>query len=371
MSDDRLPPLSIQPTDGRFGAGPSKIRSAQLERLSAASQWGTSHRKPPVINLVRSIQDGLKQLFSLPSGYEIILGNGGSTAFWAAACISLIESRASLAAFGEFGGKFAKDVEASPWLDAKVYHGTAGTVSMLPTSGDGSDAYAYPQNETSTGACSPLYRVKAPGLTLVDATSIAGAIEVDLTLVDAYYFAPQKCFGADGGLWIAILSPAAVDRAFLLADRSDRPQFGFLNLKAAITASRKAQTVNTPAVGTLLLLDEQIQWMLDNGGLSAMATKAARGVQLIQEWAQSRDFASLFVSEPKWRSPVVTTVDIDPAIPVSQLAATLERVGITDIEGYRGLGRNQLRIASFPSIDTADIEALLACIDWVVEHQGT
>jgi Phosphoserine aminotransferase len=331
--------------------------------MCSAPQWGTSHRKAPVKNLVATVQDGLSDLFSLPDGYEIVLGNGGSTAFWSLACTSLIKSAGSFAVFGEFSSKFAKDAEGSPWLRATDYTAPAGQVAILEA--DDSDIGAYPQNETSTGAASPLYRAPQE-LTIVDATSIAGASVVDLELVDVYYFAPQKCFGSDGGLWIAIMSPAAIERAFSLAQKDDRPHFGFLDLKAAILASRKNQTVNTPAIGTLLLMASQIQWMQDLGGLPATSAKSAAGARLIQEWAENRDFAKCFVENPKWRSPVVTTVDIDDDIPVSELANTLRQVGIVDIEGYRGLGRNQLRIASFPSIDTEDIAALLGCLDWVI-----
>lgn len=368
MNRSDLPPVSLRPADGRFGAGPSKIRSAQLERLRHSRRWGTSHRQPAVIDLVASIQSNLRELFSLPDGYEIILGNGGATAFWSLACTSLIESHAALATFGEFGAKFAWDVESSPWLTADIYEAPAGQIALLPQTGPEVDACAYPHNETSTGVVSPLYR-SGDGLTLVDATSIAGAALVRWSSVDAYYFSPQKCFGADGGLWVAVLSPAAIERAFTLSGRGDRPQFGFLNLEAAIVASRKAQTVNTPAIGTLELLDEQIRWMLESGGLSVMSAKAARGASLIQAWAQQRDYAELFVKEPSWRSPVVTTVDIDPAISVPELAADLANIGIQDIEGYRALGRNQLRVASFPSIDTEDIEALLACLDWEIDRR--
>ncbi len=359
-------PEQLRPADGRFGAGPSLIRRPQIDVLASSSIWGTSHRQPPVINLVKSIQEGLTQLFSLPEGYEIVLGNGGATAFWAMASISLIRSRAHFASFGEFGSKFAADAASSPWIETSVVEGAPGTLSRLePVAGV--DTYAYPHNETSTGVCSDIYRVEGEDvLTLVDATSVAGAAEVDLTATDAYYFSPQKAFGSEGGLWVAILSPAAIARGAELNSRDDRPQFGFLNLTSAVAASRKGQTVNTPAIGTLLLLDEQIRWMLQLGGLAAVAQKSLRGATLVREWAQSRDFTELFVTEPQWRSPVITTVDLDPSIPVAELCAALRRAGIVDVEGYRGLGRNQLRIASFPSVDEDDIAALLASIDYLV-----
>lgn len=363
MNKRGIPPHSIRPLDGRFGAGPSLIRAAQLKKMSTAPQWGTSHRKAPVMDIVRSIQEGISELFSLPDSYEIVLGNGGATAFWSIATVSLIHQRAQMAAFGEFGSKFAADAASAPWLTVDVSEASAGSVAFV-NDGEG-DVGAYPHNETSTGATSPLYRT-AQELTLVDATSIAGASVVDLSLVDAYYFSPQKCFGSDGGLWVAILSPAAVERAFHLAEATDRPHPGFLDLKSAIVASRKAQTVNTPAIGTLLLLNEQVQWMLSEGGLPAMASRAQQGASLIQAWAENRDYASLFVDTPQWRSPVITTVDLDESIPVTELASALRDAGIVDIEGYRGLGRNQLRIASFPSIATDDIQALLDCLDWVI-----
>lgn len=363
-------PQTLLPEDGRFGAGPSLIRKEQLAVLGEAEVWGTSHRKPPVINLVKSVQSGLTELFSLPAGYEITLGNGGASAFWAISAVSLVRERARLAVFGEFGAKFANDLAAAPWLTTSVTNAPAGELARVDTFVEDfpADVYAYPQNETSTGVMSNIYRAPETGaLTVVDAVSIAGAVEVDLSLVDAYYFSPQKCFGSDGGLWLAVLSPAAQERSAKLVADKGRPQFGFLDLNAAVVASRKGQTANTPAIGTLLLLNEQIQWMLTGGGLPAMAAKARRGAEAIWSWANRRDYARLFVENPEWRSPVVTTVDLDESIPVKDLSAALRRHGIVDVEGYRGLGRNQLRIASFPSVATADIEATLASVDYLVE----
>lgn len=368
MFENVTPPAQLLPRDGRFGAGPALIRPAQIEALAAAKEWGTSHRQAPVIDLVKSIQAGLSELFSLPAGYEIVLGNGGATAFWGAAAISLIRQRAHFATFGEFGSKFAADCASSPWIETTVVEEPAGRLARLsPVAGV--DAYAYPHNETSTGVTSDVYRVDSPGaLTLVDATSIAGATTVDLTQTDAYYFSPQKALGSEGGLWVAILSPAAIERAAELNVRADRPQFGFLNLTSAIKASRKGQTVNTPAIGTLLLLQQQVQWMLDLGGLEATSQKAQRGAALLQQWANDRDFAELFVKEPQWRSPVITTIDLDPRIPVADLSAALRRAGIVDVDGYRGLGRNQLRVASFPSVEESDIAALVDTIDYLVAN---
>lgn len=373
MNNLVLPPSNMWPQDGRFGAGPSKVRAQQIEDLAAASEWGTSHRKAPVMNVVKDIQAGLRELFAIPDGYEIVLGNGGATAFWAVSAVSLIKDWASFAVFGEFGSKFAQDAANAPWLNVTVEEAPPGELATISHSygggwGEGPDAYCYPENETSTGVASPVYRVPSESaLTLVDATSIAGASTADLNLVDAYYFSPQKCFGADGGLWVAFLSPRAVERARSLKSLRGRPHFGFLDLDAAITASRKGQTVNTPAIGTLLLLQSQIRWMLSGGGLTAMAERSRAGANLIGAWAERSDFASPFVTNPAWRSPVVTTVDLVSEVPVDALAANLRQIGIVDVEGYRGLGRNQLRIASFPSIETADIEAALACIDWMVQ----
>lgn len=374
MNETLLPPPAIRPADGRFGAGPSKVRAEHVAALVDAPEWGTSHRKAPVINLVKSIQSGLRELFSVPADYEIVIGNGGATAFWAVAATSLIRHWAQFAVFGEFGAKFAADVESAPWLNAtavKAPPGSLATVadSVTPGLGGGPDAYCYPQNETSTGVVSPIYpAADRKALALVDATSIAGAAPVDLHLVDAYYFSPQKCFGSDGGLWVAILSPRAIERAAELNTGRSRPHFSFLSLLSAIEASRKGQTVNTPAIGSLLLLDRQIRWMLAEGGLPAMSARAEAGAQTIQAWAESRDYTELFVADPAWRSPVVTTVDIAPEIPVAELSAQLRAAGIVDVDGYRGLGRNQLRIASFPAIDTGDIAAALASIDWLVER---
>lgn len=374
MMTQELPPRSLWPRDGRFGAGPSKVRPAQIDELGHSDLWGTSHRQAGVIGLVQSIQQQLRELFSVPEGYEIVLGNGGATAFWATACVSLIREWGNFAVFGEFGGKFAADGRSAPWMNATVDEAPAGELAIMNTAlpgglGLGPDAYCYPHNETSTGVVSPLYRAPDPeALTLVDATSIAGAATVDLSLVDAYYFSLQKCFGADAGLWVAILSPRAVARAEELNRLSSRPQFGILNLTSAIKSARKGQTVNTPAIGTLLLVHSQLEWMLAEGGLAEMAARAEAGADAIIRWAESRPWATPFVEVPAWRSPVVSTVDLAEEISAGELAARLRPAGIQDIEGYRGLGRNQLRIASFPSIDQADIDSVLACIDWAVEH---
>lgn len=364
-------PAQIRPNDGRFGSGPSLIRPAQVEALGRSSVWGTSHRKDPVIDLVKAVQSGLAALFSLPSGYEIVLGTGGASEFWGIASVSLARERARFGVFGEFGGKFAQDAQAAPWLQTSVTSAPAGQLARVAEADPAfpADLYAYTHNETSTGVVSDIYAAPEEGaLAVVDGVSIAGASKVDLTRLDTYYFSPQKCFGSDGGLWVAILSPAAIDRAFELAKRTDRPQFGVLNLSSAIELSRKGQTSNTPAIGTLLLLHEQIQWMLAGGGLSAMAAKSRSGAQTIWDWCETSEFASLFVKDPALRSPTVTTIDLDPRIPAADLSAALRRSDIVDVDGYRGVGSNQLRIASFPSVERSDIEALLASIDWLVER---
>lgn len=369
MQKPPLPPSNLLPQDGRFGAGPSRIRPEQVRALYEATELGTSHRQPPVKSRVHSIREGLRELFSLPEGYEITLGSGGATAFWAIAATSLVEKRARTAVFGEFGGKFATDLSNTPWLSLDVVEAAPGSLATVQEREATADVYAYPQNETSTGVTSPLYKGAPSGaLTLVDATSIAGAITVDWEKVDAYYFSPQKCFGAEGGLWVAVLSPEAQERAAELAASPSRFMPTILDLSAAIKQSKADQTVNTPAISSLILFDEQIKWMLREGGLQEMQARSAKGAGLIHAWAKDRPFASLFVKERQLRSPVVTTVDFDTSVSAAAMAKALREVGVVDIEGYRKLGRNQLRIASFPSIQHTDIEALLASIDWMVEH---
>ncbi len=379
-----LPPESMLPLDGRFGAGPSLIRGAQVSALTHAKELGTSHRKGPVRSRVASIREGLTDLFSLPAGYEIALGNGGATAFWSVAASSLVRERARCAVFGEFGAKAAADWSAAPWLEVEVVDAPAGSLAEVRDDIARADVYAYTHNETSTGVASPLYR-GAPGeaLTVVDATSIAGAIPVDWSLVDTYYFSPQKALGSEGGLWLAVVSPAAQERARELAEdaaaggtpsrraatgQSVRYMPSFLNLAEALKNSVADQTLNTPSISTLVLLDEQIKWLRELGGLAVSYQKGRSGAEMIAEWAENRPFAELFVKDRDLRSPVVTTVDLDPKIPASDLASAFRSVGILDIDGYRKLGRNQLRIASFPSVATSDIQALLACIDWVAER---
>ncbi len=365
---EKLPsiPVSLLPADGRFGAGPSRVRRAQVEALARSTQLGTSHRAAPVKARVNSVRSGLRELFSLPESYEIALGNGGATAFWAVAATSLIEKTAKCAVFGEFGAKAAQDWASAPWLQVEEVVAPYGSLAVVEDDVAQADTYAYPENETSTGVVSPIYRgAPDPALTLVDATSIAGAHVVDWDLVDAYYFSPQKVFGSDGGLWLSVLSPAAIERAQKLSKADDRWVPSFLNLASALKQSRQDQTLNTPAIASLILLDEQIKWLLDQGGLVWAADRAKRGADQVLQWAESRPWAQPFVENPAWRSPVTTTVDLAPELPADTVVAILREAGIVDIGGYRKLGRNQLRISSFPSVSPEDISALLASIDWV------
>ncbi|WP_040166182.1 phosphoserine transaminase [Microbacterium gorillae] len=363
-------PRDLLPADGRFGCGPSKIRPEQVEALAAAgaSLLGTSHRQAPVKNLVGSVRAGLAELFSLPEGYEIVIGNGGSTAFWDAAAFGLIDQRAQNLVFGEFGGKFAK-AAAAPWLQAPdVRTAPAGTVAA-PEAIEGVDVYAWPHNETSTGAAAPVRRVSGDtgALTVVDATSAAGGLAVDIAETDVYYFAPQKNFGSDGGLWLAAVSPAALERIARIA-ASGRYIPDFLSLQTAVENSRLNQTLNTPALSTLHLLDSQVRWINDNGGLSWASARTGESSTAIYEWAEASAVATPFVADPAHRSGVVATIDFDDTVDAAALAQTLRENGIVDTEPYRKLGRNQLRIATFVSIDPADVRQLLRSIDHVLAH---
>lgn len=362
MSHFRLPEDLI-PLDGRFGCGPSKVRPEQVEYLVRhAHLLGTSHRQQPVRELVGRVRQGLATLYRLPPGYEVILGNGGSTAFWDAAAFSLIERRSAHLSFGEFGQKFVNAAKA-PWLDSPlVSSGEPGTVSSF--SGDEvADVFAYPHNETSTGAMAPVVRVGGKDtLTVVDATSAAGGVDIDVTETDVYYFAPQKNFASDGGLWFALMSPAAIERVGRIAE-SGRYIPEFLSLAVAIDNSRLDQTLNTPAIATLLLMDAQIGWMLENGGLPWADSRTREASNLIYEWADAHPNARPFVALPEHRSQVVATIDFDETVDAAAVSALLRANGIVDIDPYRKLGRNQLRIATFTAIEPNDVARLLGAID--------
>lgn len=363
-------PADLLPADGRFGCGPSKVRDEQVQALAAAgaSLLGTSHRQAPVKNLVGSVRERLTQLFRLPTGYEIVLGNGGSTAFWDAAAFGLIERRSQNLSFGEFGGKFAKAAGA-PWLEAPdVRTAEPGSIAT-PEPVAGVDLYAWPHNETSTGAAAPVRRVAADegALTVIDATSAAGGIDFDAAEADVYYFAPQKNLGSDGGLWLAAMSPAAIERAERVA-ASGRYIPESLNLVTAIDNSRKNQTYNTPAIATLHLLDSQLGWILDNGGLAWADARTRESSQALYDWAEASSVATPFVTDPAHRSPVVVTIDFDETVDAAAIAKTLRANGVVDTEPYRKLGRNQLRIATFVSVEPDDVRRLIGCIDYVLEH---
>ena len=362
-------PRELLPEDGRFGAGPAKVRAAQIEALATrgAGILGTSHRQAPVKSLVGSVRERLGALLALPGGYEIVLANGGSTAFWDAAAFSLIQQRAQNMVFGEFGGKFAA-AAAAPWLQAPDVRSAEPGTLALPEPAEGIDVYAWPHNETSTGVAAPVRRVAAAGaLTVIDATSAAGGIAVDIAETDVYYFAPQKNFGSDGGIWLAALSPAAIERIEQIS-ASGRYTPEFLSLRNVIENSRLNQTLNTPALSTLLLLDSQLGWMLEHGGLSWAAARTAESSGAIYEWADASALATPFVADPAHRSPVIATVDFDESVDAAALASVLRANGIVDTEPYRKLGRNQLRIATFVAIEPADVRALLSCIDYVLER---
>ncbi len=371
-SDAPQLPQGLLPHDGRFGCGPSKIRPEQIKAIDqgATTIMGTSHRKPGVKNIVASIQEGLTSLFQLPDGYEVVASLGGATAFWDAATFSLIERRSAHLKYGEFSGKFAAASERAPWLDAPIVlesdPGTAPSPSEL--NNVDADVVAWAHNETSTGAMVPVERPSGDALVLIDATSGAGGLPVDIRNADAYYFSPQKCFASDGGLWFAAMSPAALERIERIS-QSDRFIPAFLDLQTAVNNSRKNQTYNTPAVATLLLLDQQVQWMNNNGGLDGMVQRTSASSRVIYDWAEKRPETQPFVADPQGRSLVVTTVDFDDAIDAARIAAILRANGVLDTEPYRKLGRNQLRIGTFPAIDTADVEKLVSAIDYILDNE--
>lgn len=365
-------PDHLLPVDGRFGSGPSKVRPAQVEALAAVggTLLGTSHRQAPVRNLVGRVRTGLAELFSLPDGYEVVLGNGGSTAFWDLATFSLIQDRAQLCAHGEFGTSFATAVTRAPFLATPTVRTAEPGSRALPVREEGVDTYAWPQNETSTGVVAPVVRpegTQGEAIVVVDATSGAGGLPVDVSQTDVYYFAPQKSFASDGGLWLALCSPAAVERAERI-DADGRWIPTFLSFTTALRSSRLDQTLNTPAIATLVLLAEQIDWMLSHGGLDWATARSAESAGHLYGWAEKRDWATPFVADPDARSTVVGTIDLDASVDAGVVCQVLRRHGVVDIEAYRKLGRNQIRVAMFPAVDPADVQALTACIDHVVEQ---
>jgi phosphoserine aminotransferase len=366
-----LPP-ELLPADGRFGSGPSKVRTESLLELgiSGSSLMGTSHRREPVKDLVHRIRDGLTELYDLPDGYEVVLGLGGATAFWDASAFGLIERRSQHLVFGEFSSKFAAVTHGAPHLDEPDVIESAPGTRPQPVASDDVDVYAFTHNETSTGVSMPIERpVDGNGLVVVDATSAAGAIEVEPTEFDVYYFSPQKALGSEGGLWVALCSPHGISRIEALA-ASNRWIPPFLSLEAALANSRKDQTLNTPALATLFLLARQLDWMLDMGGLTWAAKRSRTTSDLIYDWAEASPDATPFVADVADRSPTVATIDLAEPIPAGTVAGVLRANGLVDTESYRKLGRNQLRVATFPNVDPADVRKLLGAIDFVIEQMG-
>lgn len=370
-------PAHLLPADGRFGCGPSKVRPEQIEAVSTAARtiMGTSHRQPAVKNVVGSIREQLAALFRLPDGYEIILSLGGATAFWDAATFGLIERKSAHLTYGEFSSKFAKAAAAAPWLDAPAITEAPVGTAPAPAAADveGTDIIAWAHNETSTGAMVPVIRPSfatagsdPAQLVVVDATSGAGGLPVDMNQADVYYFSPQKCFASDGGLWLAAVSPAALERIEKI-HAGGRFIPAFLDLQTAVENSRKNQTYNTPAIASLIMLDNQVKWMNDNGGLDGMVGRTSASADTVYRWAEARPEASAFVADPASRSLVVATIDFDDDVDAAALASILRANGIVDVEPYRKLGRNQLRIGMFPAIETADIATLTSAIDYVLD----
>jgi phosphoserine aminotransferase len=364
-------PAELKPADGRFGCGPSKVRPEALARLAdRAELMGTSHRQAPVRDLVGRVRGGLGELLGLPDGYEIALGNGGTTAFWDAAAAWLVEDRALHLSYGEFSQKFAKVTSGAPFLADPIVVEAEPGGAPDPVADPAADVIAWAHNETSTGVMVDVQRPADSGdaLVLIDATSGAGGLPLDASQADVYYFAPQKAFGADGGLWLAALSPAAIARIEQLDSADGRWQPAFLSLQTALENSRKNQTYNTPALATLLLLSDQVEWMLAGGGLDWCVRRTNASSGHLYGWAEENDFASPFVADASKRSLVVGTIDFADEVDASVIAATLRGNGIVDVEPYRKLGRNQLRVGMFPAVEPADVEALTACIDWVIEN---
>lgn len=371
MADITIP-ANLKPADGRFGAGPSRVRPEQLSALASmgTSVMGTSHRQKPVKNQVARVRSGLASFFGLPDGYEVILSNGGSTAFWDAATFGLLSDRAQFLSFGEFGSKFAKAAKDAPHLgDPSVIKSEPGDHPEFAAEA-GIDAYCSPHNETSTGVAKAPVRVPgadADALMVFDATSGAGGLPVDPAAFDVYYFAPQKSFGSDGGIWFALMSPAAIERIAKISE-SGRWIPAFLDLQTAVEQSRLEQTYNTPALATIIMMAEQVDWFNANGGLDWAVGRSSESTSHVYDWAEASSFATPYVADPAKRSGVVATIDFDDAIDANEVAKVLRANGIVDTEPYRKLGRNQLRIAAFPAVEPNDVRALTSCIDFVVSE---
>ncbi len=364
-------PAELKPADGRFGCGPSKVRPEALAALAERSDlMGTSHRQAPVRDLVGRVRSGLAELFALPDGYEMALGNGGTTAFWDGAAAWLVRERSLHLTYGEFSQKFAAATAGAPFLADPILVEAEPGDAPAPTADPAADVLAWAHNETSTGVMVGVERPEGAGdaLVLIDATSGAGGLPVDVSQADAYYFAPQKSFGADGGLWLALLSPAAIARTEELDGTGERWQPGFLSLHTALENSRKEQTYNTPALATLLLLADQVEWMLGNGGLDWCVERPSDSSGRLYGWAERSEVATPFVADPAKRSLVVGTIDFADSVDAAALAAALRANGIVDVEPYRKLGRNQLRVGMFPAVEPDDVEALTACVDWVLAN---
>ena len=370
---DQFPvlPEEFQPGDGRFGCGPSKVRPAQIQAIvdGGTSIMGTSHRQPAVKNVVGEVREGLAELFQLPEGYEIVLSLGGATAFWDAATFGLIEKKSAHLTYGEFSSKFAKASKMAPWLDApQIIEAEPGSAPEVVAGEEGVDLIGWAHNETSTGTMVPVTRPAGSEgqLVAIDATSGAGGLPVDMSQADVYYFSPQKCFASDGGIWLAAMSPAAIERIEKI-NSSDRFIPAFLNLQTAVDNSRKNQTYNTPAVATLLMLDDQVKWMNANGGLDGMVARTTESSKTLYSWADARAEATPFVQDADARSLVVGTIDFDENIDAAKIAKILRANGILDTEPYRKLGRNQLRIGMFPAIDPEDVKKLTGAIDFILD----
>ncbi|HIY86732.1 MAG TPA: phosphoserine transaminase [Candidatus Yaniella excrementavium] len=365
-------PENLKPTDGRFGAGPSKVSPRAADAVAAAGPhlMGTSHRQAPVRNLVKAVQEGVSDLFKAPDDYQVVLGVGGATAFWDTAAFGLVREKAQHLSFGEFGSKFAKVTNSAPFLDDSVILQADPGTRPAPRAESGVDVYAWPQNETSTGVAAPVHRIDGAdddALVLIDATSGAGGLPVDVRNCDVYYFSPQKNFASDGGLWMGLFSPAAIERAEEIA-ATNRWVPDFLNLKTAIDNSAKNQTYNTPALATLIMLNEQLSWMNTNGGLDFATGRTKDSSDRVYTWAEASSYATPFVIRPEDRSQVIVTIDFQDDVDAATVAAVLRANGIVDTEPYRKLGRNQLRIATFTALDPDDVSALTACIDYIVDR---